>query len=131
MAVHDCEFTEPAIDEERADDAYHNKDEDDRPLVEYVREAATVCLVHAQEETAVRCQACQGVRVNDGERRFLMLFYPIRSATTPTWEAKLELDCHGHGGIKKMFTRSVFESRNICILNGYKSVNGCKYPRCE
>lgn len=61
VAAHDRELAEPAIDEEGADDADYHKDEDDGPLVEYVLEAATVYLVHAQEEPAVRRQTCQGM----------------------------------------------------------------------
>lgn len=58
IAAHVDELAEPLVDEEGADDADYHEDEDDSPLVEYVLEAATVYLVHAQEEPAVRRQTC-------------------------------------------------------------------------
>lgn len=89
VAAHDCELAEPVIDEEGADDADHHEDKDDGPLVEYVFEAATGYLVHAQEEPAVRRQPCKGVWEKAGER-YLMVFCPFRAAITPWGKKHLE-----------------------------------------
>ena len=54
-------FAEPSMDDEGADDADYHEDQDDGPLVETFSKAATVCFDCAQEEPAVRCQACRGI----------------------------------------------------------------------
>ena len=54
VAAHVNEVAEPSVHGEGADDEDHHQDEYDAPLVEGVFEAATVHLVHAQQEPQVR-----------------------------------------------------------------------------
>lgn len=67
VAAHEDELAEPAVNEEGADDADHHDDQDDGPLVEDVREASTIHLVHAQEEPEVRRKTCMYVQRVWGE----------------------------------------------------------------
>ena len=73
IAAHDRELAEPVVDEQGADDADDHENEDDGPLVEYVFEAASVHLVHAQKEPAVRCKTCQRSRVGETAARFTLI----------------------------------------------------------
>lgn len=61
VAAHEDELAEPPIDKEGANYADYHDDQDYGALVEDVYEEATVCLVSAQEEPAVRRKTCQGI----------------------------------------------------------------------